>query len=370
MPVPLVDLCAQYRRIKDEIDAAVAAVFAEQRFIGGPQVAALEEEIAAYANVRHAIGLASGTDALLLTFRASGIGPGAEVITSVFSFFATAGAIVNAGATPVFVDIDPATFNLRADHIEAALTPRTRAIVPVHLFGQCADMQPVWEFARRQGLLVVEDAAQSLGAAYNGARAGGLGDAAAVSFFPSKNLGGAGDGGMALTNDDGLAEHLRLHRNHGQGAAYTHTLVGTNSRLDAIQAAVLRVKLRHLDTWAEERRANAAYYTARFREMPEITPPVERTGNYHVYNQYTIRIPRRDEAAALLRERGIGCAVYYPIPLHLQPCLGYLGYRKGDFPEAEATSREVLSLPVYPEITREQQDEVIGALENHLARRG
>lgn len=366
MSIPLVDLRAQYCAIKNEIDQVVAEIFEEQRFIGGHHVTSLEQEIAAYANVNYAVGVASGTDALLLTFRAAGIGPGDEVITSPFTFFATAGAIVNVGAKPVFVDIDPRSFNINTDLLEQAVTPRTRAIVPVHLFGQCADMDGVWQVARKYNLMVIEDAAQSLGATFHGQCAGTLGDAAAVSFFPSKNLGGAGDGGMVLTNDADLAEKVRLLRNHGQDTSYKHVFVGTNSRLDALQAGVLRVKLKYLPQWTEQRRSHAAYYTQHFQDIEQIKCPEEQEGAYHVYNQYTIRVPRRDDALARLRQREIGCAVYYPIPLHLQPCFRELGYRKGDFPEAEKASLEVLSIPVYPELQRHQQDEIIENIQQHL----
>ena len=367
MSVPLLDLRAQYACIKSEIDAAIADVFDSQRFVGGPHVEALEEEIARYIGAGHALGVASGTDALLLSLRAADIGPGDEVITSPFTFFATPGAIHNAGATPVFVDIKPDTFNIDPARIEAAVTERTRAIVPVHLFGQCADMEPVLEIAARHDLLVIEDAAQSLAARYQDRMAGTLGQMAATSFFPSKNLGGAGDGGMITTNDPDMAHRIRLQRNHGQGDTYVHHIVGTNSRLDAIQAAVVRVKLRHLDAWTQQRRRNAAYYTERLAGLPDVVPPVEHAGCCHVYNQYTIRVPRRDEVLAGLRQRGIGCAVYYPLPLHLQACFAHLGYEEGAFPEAERASREVLSVPVYPELSREQQDEVIDALAGCLS---
>lgn len=368
MSIPLVDLRAQYQRIKKEIDAAVGEVLESQQFIDGPQVAALETEIAQYVGVPHAVGVASGTDALLLALKAAGVKPGDEVITTPFTFFATAGAIHNAGARPVFVDINPATFNMSPSQLEDVITERTRAVIPVHLFGQCGDMDPILAFAERRELIVIEDAAQSLGARYRDRPAGAMGDAGAVSFFPSKNLGGAGDGGMVTTRHDSLARTVCLLRNHGQNERYQHAIVGVNSRLDAIQAAVLRVKLKHLDLWAEERRAHATYYTKRFAEMEEVAVPRAWPECYHVYNQYTIRLPRRDDAEALLRERGIGCAVYYRVPLHLQECFSYLGYRTGDFPETERACEEVLSLPVYPELTREQQDDVIRALADHLAR--
>jgi len=367
MTVPMIDLQAQYRQIKPEIDAAVAEVLASQVFIGGPNVEALEEAIAVYAGVKHAIAVASGTDALLLLLKAIGLQPGDEVITTTFSFFATAGAIANAGATPVFVDVDSATYNIDPALIEARITPKTRAIVPVHLFGQCADMDAVMEIAARHGLYVIEDNAQALGATYKGRAAGALGHAAAISFYPTKNLGGAGDGGMIVTRDNDLAAHVRLLRAHGSDAAYVHRIVGTNSRLDALQAAVLRVKLEHLDTWNERRRANADYYSAAFGSMARVVPPTEHDANHHVYHQYVIRLPRRDQAVELLRGKGIGCAVFYPLPLHSQACFAHLGYTASDCPQATRASREVLALPIYPELTREQQDQVLAVVHEHLA---
>ena len=367
MPVPMIDLRAQYRQIKPEIDAAVAEVLESQVFIGGPNVEALEEAIAGYVGVTHAIAVASGTDALLLLLKAINLQPGDEVITTTFSFFATAGAIANAGATPVFVDVDPATYNIDPALIEGRITPKTRAIVPVHLFGQCVDMDPIMGIAARHGLYVIEDNAQALGATYKGRAAGALGHAAAVSFYPTKNLGGAGDGGMIVTRDNDIAAHVRLLRVHGSDATYVHRIVGTNSRLDALQAAVLRVKLKHLDAWNERRRANAAYYSAAFSHMARVVPPTEQDGNRHVYHQYVVRLPRRDQALELLRSRGIGCAVFYPLPLHLQACFAPLGYTESDCPHATRASREVLALPIYPELTREQQDEVLAVVQEHLA---
>lgn len=362
MAVPLLDLQVQYQAIRAEIDAAVAEVFATQRFVFGPQVERLEAEIAAFVGARHAVAVSSGTDALWLTLRAAGIGPGDEVITAPFTFFATAGAIHNCGATPVFVDVRPDTFNIDVAQVEAAITSRTRAIIPVHLFGQCADMAPLMDAARRRGLFVLEDAAQALGAQYGERFAGALGDAGAISFFPSKNLGAPGDGGMVTTDDAALARALRLQRNHGQGETYYHEVVGTNSRLGELHAAVLRVKLRYLRAWTEARRENAAAYTARFSEIEGVTPPVEVSPCRHVYNQYTLRLAGRDAVRDALRARGVGCAVYYPVPLHRQQCFAHLAYGEGRFPLAEQACREVLSLPVFPELTQAQREEVIAAV--------
>ena len=368
MSVPMFDLRAQYGRIKSEVDAAVAEVFASQAFIGGPKVEGLEAAIAEYLGVEHTIAVASGTDALLLLLKAKGIGQGDEVITSSFSFFATAGAIANAGATPVFADIDPTTFNINASQIESRITDKTRAIIAVHLFGQCADMDPVMAMAEKHELFVIEDAAQALGARYKGRPACALGHAAAISFYPTKNLGGAGDGGMVVCQDEKLAEQVRLQRAHGAGTSYYHAIVGTNSRLDALQAAVLLVKLKYLDTWNEERRENAAYYSERFAQVRDVVVPAEQPQNHHVYHQYVVRIPRRDEARRLFAKKGVGCAVYYPIPLPSQQCFQHLGCKETDFPEAAKASSETLALPIYPELTREQQNEVVAALAEHLGR--
>lgn len=362
MAVPLLDLQVQYQAIRAEIDAAVAAVFSTQRFVFGPEVERLEAEIAAFVGAKRAVAVASGTDALWLTLRAAGIGPGDEVITVPFTFFATAGAIHNCGATPVFVDIRSDTFNIDAAQVEAAITPRTRAIIPVHLFGQCADMAALTAMARRHGLFVLEDAAQALGSRYGERFAGALGDAGAISFFPSKNLGAPGDGGMVITDDVALADALRLQRNHGQGETYFHQTVGTNSRLGELQAAVLRVKLRYLRQWTEARRANAAAYTARFAGVDGVTPPVEVAPCRHVYNQYTLRLTRRDVVRERLRAKGVGCAVYYPVPLHRQECFLHLNCAEGRFPVSEQACREVLSLPVYPELTEPQRQEVMAAV--------
>jgi dTDP-4-amino-4,6-dideoxygalactose transaminase len=363
--VPLLDLVAQYRTIKDEVDRAVQAVIERQGFIMGPEVARLEAEVARLSQTRHAVGCASGTDALLLPLRALDLEPGDEVITTPFTFFATAGAIHNAGGTPVFVDIDAATYNISPAAIEAAITPRTRAIIPVHLFGQMAAIERILPIAEAHGLAVIEDAAQAVGARrmVDGAwrMAGELGTVGTLSFFPSKNLGGFGDGGMMVTQDDALADRLRRLRLHGGSRQYFHDEVGFNSRLDTLQAAVLLAKLPHLAEWSAARARNAARYTEAFTGHPAVCPPQTDEGNTHIYNQYTIRVPRRDELQARLKAQGITTAIYYPLSLHLQPCFAHLGYRAGSLPVSEAASTSVLSLPVYPEMPREHQDAVIDA---------
>jgi dTDP-4-amino-4,6-dideoxygalactose transaminase len=365
MTVPLLDLKAQFRTIRDEVLAAVHAVADAQQFIMGPAVAELEAALAALCRTRAAVACASGTDALLLPLKAL-IGPGDEVITSPFTFFASAGAVVNAGGKPVFVDIDPATFNLRADQVEAAITPRTRVIVPVHLFGQMAALETLLPLAARRGLVILEDAAQAIGARrqVDGVwrMAGELGAVGAFSFFPSKNLGAWGDGGLMTTQDEALAERLRRLRTHGGAKQYHHDEVGTNSRLDTLQAAILMVKLPYLARWSAARREHAAFYDEALAGIPGVTPPVADPRNEHIYHQYTIRSDRRDRLGAWLKERGVGCAVYYPRPLHLQPCFAPLGYREGQLPEAERACREVLSLPVYPELTPAQREAVVRAI--------
>jgi len=341
MKVPLLDLKAQFATIREEVMRAVEAVFESQYFILGPEVAAFEEEIARYVGAHHAIGCASGTDALLLSLMALGVGPGDEVITTPFTFFATAGSIARLGARPVFVDIEEDTFNIDPEKIPPAITRKTKAIIPVHLFGQCADMDRINEAAG--DIAVIEDAAQALSAEYKGKNAGALATMACFSFFPSKNLGGAGDGGMITTDDDELAEKLRMLRVHGAHQKYYHDLVGINSRLDALQAAVLRVKLPHLDAWSDGRARNAARYDELLADANVVTPTA-RDFARHVYNQYTIRVARRDELITHLKERGIGCAIYYPVPLHLQKCFADLGYKEGDLPVSEKAAREVLSI--------------------------
>ncbi len=366
MKVPLLDLRAQYLDIREELDSAISEVVESQRFVLGPEVEGLEQEIATRLEVEHAVGCASGTDALLLPLRALELDAGAEVVVPSFTFFATAGAVWNAGLRPVFADIDPDTFNLTRETIEAALTPRTRAVVVVHLFGQMAPMAPILELAAERGLAVIEDAAQSIDARQlMGDRwraAGSVGTAGCLSFFPTKNLGGFGDGGMVTMHDGELAERVRKLRVHGGRQMYHHEMVGTNSRLDAIQAAVLRRKLPHLERWTRARVEHARRYDEAFASMPGIRTPVVAPGNEHVYNQYTVRVRERDAVRARLEEAGIGSGVYYPVPLHLQECFAELGYGEGDLPESERAVHEVLSLPVYPEMTMEQQTAVIEEL--------
>ncbi|MBX6362817.1 MAG: DegT/DnrJ/EryC1/StrS family aminotransferase [Gemmatimonadetes bacterium] len=362
MPVPFLDLTAQYRSIRAELDAAMARVVESQRFILGPEVERFEAECAAYLGARHAIGCANGTDAILLALKALRLQLGDEVIVPAFTFFATAGAVWNAGLRPIFADVDPRTFNVTAETVRAVLSDRTRAIVVVHLFGQMADMPPILALARDRGLAVVEDAAQAFGARQEidgeWRAAGTLGDVGTFSFFPTKNLGGFGDGGLLTTGDDELADRLRKLRVHGGRQMYHHEMVGTNSRLDALQAAVLSAKLPHLDGWAEARRRNAGAYDERLAGVPGVTTPTALPRNHHVYNQYTIRTERRDELKRRLDDCGIGNAIYYPVPLHLQECFAPLGYRAGDLPVSERAAREVLSLPVYPELSGAQLDEV------------
>lgn len=365
---PFLDLKAQFASIRDEVMAAVSKVLESQQFILGSEVQCFEGEIAAKLGVKHAIGCASGTDALLLALMAAEIGPGDEVITTPFSFVATAGSIVQAGAKPVFVDIDPISFNIDPQKIEAAIRPKTRAILPVHLFGLPADLDPIKTVAKANKLLLVEDAAQAIGSGYNDRFIGTIGDLGCFSFFPSKNLGAAGDGGLITTNDSALAERLRMIRVHGSKAKYFHDVQGINSRLDALQAAILRVKLQHLDHWAARRENRAKRYRFLFDEKsltPYLSYPSVPPAKFcHVYNQFTIRAQRRDELKAALQHSGIPCEIYYPLCLHLQKAFSFLSYQPGQMPVAEAASREVLSLPVYPELTDKQQDMVVKAIEN------
>lgn len=367
LSVPALDLKAQYQAIRDEIDRAVRDVVESQYFILGPEVAGLENEVARYSGAAHGIGCASGSDALLLPLMALNVGPGDEVVTSPYSFFATAGSIWRTGARPVFVDIDPETYNIDPARLEEAITPRTKAIIPVHLYGQAAEMDPINEVARRHGLTVLEDAAQAIGAGYHGRRAGALGHVAAFSFYPSKNLGGFGDAGMVTTDDTELAARIARLRVHGMEPKYHHHEVGFNSRLDALQAAVLRVKLRHLDDWTEGRRTVADRYRNLFASTVDagtIGLPVERPDHFHVYNQFVIRVPAasRDPLRAHLAARHIGTEIYYPIPLHLQVCFASLGHQPGDFPEAESAAKETLALPMYPELTENAQRHVVGSI--------
>jgi len=391
MRVPLLDLKEQYGKIKDEISLAIEEVVNSQCFILGPKVEELEREIAKYCGVRFAVGVASGSDALIISLRAIGVGYGDMVITSPFTFFATAGAIYNVGARPVFVDINPDTFNLDPGKISQFLRSlkredlrKVKAIIPVHLFGQIAEMDDILRIAQEFGLKVIEDAAQAIGAEYNSQRAGSIGDLGCFSFFPSKNLGGYGDGGMIVTNDEKLAEKVKMLHLHGVNKSkYEHLIVGYNSRLDALQASILKVKLKYLDEWSEKRRRNAAYYNELFKETslssnseyealnsskyPVILPRVSK-GRRHIFNQYTIRIRRnkRDELKKFLEKKGVGTAIYYPLPLHLQKCFCYLGHKEGDFPVAEKASKEVLSLPIYPELTNEMQEYVVQRIREYF----
>jgi dTDP-4-amino-4,6-dideoxygalactose transaminase len=365
--VPALNLKAQYQTIRDEIEPVVRQILESQMFVFGPEVSGLEAEVAEYCGAIHGIGCASGSDALLLPLLALEIGPGDEVITTPYTFFATAGSIWRAGARPVFVDIVPDTYNIDPTRIEAAITPRTKAIIPVHLYGQTADMSPIQEIARRHGLAVLEDAAQAVGAAYHGTRAGTLGNVAAFSFYPSKNLGGFGDGGMITTDDPQLARRLARLRVHGMEPKYHHHEVGFNSRLDALQAAVLRVKLRYLDAWTRLRREVADRYRSLFvsHGLNELVGlPIERPGNFHVYNQFVVRVPAtfRDSLRDYLTARKIGTEIYYPIPLHLQVCFASLGHKPGDFPHSEVAARQTIALPIYPELTDTEQRFVVGSI--------
>jgi len=351
--------------MREQLLAAIARVCDSQRFIGGPEVEAFEREVAGYLGVRHAVGVSSGTDALLVALMALGIGPGDEVITPTFSFFATAGSVSRLGGTPKLVDIDPLTYNLDPAAAAAAITNRTRAIMPVHLYGQCAEMDPLITHAGRAGIPIIEDAAQAIGSTYKGRQAGSMGIAGCFSFFPSKNLGAFGDAGLVTTNDEKLAGEIRLLRNHGAEHNYFHQRIGGNFRLDALQAAVLRVKLPHLEGWSARRRDNADRYDRLFNESAaagRVTLPVRHPDCRHIFNQYIVRVPDRDAVRARLEAAGIGTAIYYPVPFHLQECFAPLGYRKGDFPVAEAAAAETLALPVYSELTEAQQREVVTAV--------
>ena len=364
MKVPLLDLTAQYKNIRWEVRTAIDRVCESQVFILGPEVTACEHEIASFCGAGHAIGMSSGTDALLAALMAAGVGPGDEVITSPFTFFATAGVIARLGARPVFVDIDAETFNLAADQIENKLSRSSKAILPVHLFGRCADMEAINEIAGKRGLCVIEDAAQSIGAAGPGGRsAGTIGDIGCFSFFPSKNLGAFGDAGMVVTHNARLAETLRVLRVHGGKPKYHHRQIGGNFRLDALQAAVVRVKLRYLPLWTAARRQNARRYRELFAHAgltSRVVLPQDVAG--HIYNQFVIRCADRDALQAFLREREIDTEIYYPVPLHLQECFASLGYKTGDFPHAEAAAKEVLALPIYPELSEEQQKYVVDSV--------
>lgn len=371
--VPLLDLKAQYATIRDEILPAINAVLESQMCILGSAVTDCEAKLAAYCKTPHAITVSSGSDALLICLMAEGIGPGDEVITTPYTFFATAGAIARVGAKPVYVDIDPKTYNIDPAQIEAKITKNTKAIIPVHLYGQCADMDAIMAIADRHGIPVIEDAAQAIGSEYKGRRAGTIGRYGCFSFFPSKNLGAAGDGGMVTTNDAALAEKLTVLRTHGSKPKYYHSMIGGNFRCDAIQAAIVAVKLPHLDSWTAGRQANAARYRRLF-EAAGLTKdglvqlPYEVPGNRHIYNQFVIRVPRRNELQAYLKEQKVGNEVYYPVPLHIQKCFAYLGYKEGDMPESERAAKETVALPIYPELSDAQAEWVVECVRQFLTK--
>ena len=357
MHIPLLDLKAQYATIRDQATQAIGEVCESQMFALGPAVARFEQNVAEYCGCKFAIGISSGTDALLISLMALGIGPGDEVITTPFSFFATAGSVARVGAKPVFVDVDPDTFNIDPNGIEEKITDKTRAVIPVHLFGQVADMEKITEIAGRRDIAVIEDAAQAIGATRNGTAAGNFGICGCFSFYPTKNLGCFGDGGMVTTNDPDFADKIRILRNHGQGPAYFYSIIGGNFRLDGIQGAVLDVKLKHLDNWNEQRRQHASLYDHLFADSPVNTPVID-PANTSIFHQYTVTISERDKLKEFLAENQIGSAVFYPKPLHLQDCFQELGYQPGDLPVAERLCGEVLSLPVYPELSPKQIEHV------------
>src|ERR1035441_4454780 len=361
MKVPILDLKAQYASIREEVVAAVTEVLDSQVCIGGPKVAELEQKIAALSDCKYAVGVSSGTDALLCSLMALGIGPGDEVITTPFTFFATAGSIARTGATPVFVDIDRRTYNINPELIETAVTSRTRAIMPVYLFGQMADMDPITEIAEKHGLAVIEDAAQSISATYKGRKAGSIGTVGCFSFFPSKNLGGAGDGGMIVTNDETLYERLAIMRNHGAKPKYYHKYIGGNFRLDPIQAAILLVKLRYLDSWSAARRRNANHYDGQLLGTPIVTPYI-RPDCVSIFNQYVVRVQDRDVAMRTLKAADVSTEIYYPRPLHLQECFSSVVAKGLELPQSEEAAKHVLALPIYPELTPEMLDHVAGTL--------
>jgi len=370
--VPLLDLKAQYQPIRKEIMAALELACDDQAFILGARVADLEKDIRGYVDASQAVGVASGSDALLLALMACDVGPGDEVVTVPYTFFATTGSISRLGAKPVFVDIKPDTFNINPALIESAITPRTKAILPVHLYGQCAEMEPVLQIAAQRKVPVIEDAAQAIGATWRGRKAGVLGQVGCFSFFPSKNLGGFGDGGMITTNDQALADRVRMLRVHGSRVKYVHEMIGMNSRLDALQAAVLRVKLNYLEGWTKGRQQNAARYESLFKDadlLDRVMLPTVTAENRHVYNQYVIRAARRDELRAFLQEQGVGTEIYYPVPLHLQVCYKDLGYRQGTFPQAERAAEESLALPIFAELTADQQAYVVETIKRFYASR-
>lgn len=365
--IPLVDLKAQYAAIKPDIDAAIARVLTNTSFIGGPEVRAFEEAFAAFQGCKHAVGVASGTAAIFLALKALGVGPGDEVITTPHTFIATIEPVEDLGAVPVFVDIDPATYNIDPAKLEAAITPRTKVIMPVHLYGQIAPMNAIMDIARRHNLYVIEDAAQAHGAEYQGKRAGQWGDIACFSFYPGKNLGAYGDGGAITTNDETLARTIAKLRDHGRTSKYAHDVIGYGERLDALQAAILAVKLRHLDDWNAARRQHAAYYNRALQGLAGVVRPALQAEAHHVYHIYCIRVPGdRDAILKALNEREIGAGIHYPLPLHLQQALAHRGGQPGDFPEAEAAAASILSLPMYPELTTDQINRVVEELSEIL----
>ena len=378
--IPFFDLSAQFKSIEDEIKSAMDEVFQNQQFILGSKVQALEETIAQYCRTRYAIGVASGSDALVLALMALGIGAGDEVLLPPFTFFATAGSVSRLGATPVFVDIDRETYNIDPSKIEEKITSKTKAILPVHLFGQCADMNPLLKIAQKKKLFIIEDAAQALGAEYKpnagsqGRRAGQIGDLGCFSFYPTKNLGAFGDAGMVVTDNPSLAEKVRLLRVHGSQPKYFHKTIGINSRLDTIQAAILLVKFKYLEKWTAERQKKAERYQGLFQNLLSsvegLKLPTIQYQNRHIFHQYVIRVPERDRLRKFLAERGIGTDIYYPVPLHLQECYSFLKYRRGDLPNSEKASEEVLALPVYPELTEDQQEVVVDGIKAFYRRTG
>lgn len=364
MIVPMLDLSEQYSTIKDEVLTKLDMVMSSSQFILGSHVKQVEKDIAEVSNTRYGIGVGNGSDAIHIALQAAGVRPGDEVITTSFTFFATAGAIARANATPVFVDIDPVTYNIDPSKIEEAITEKTKAIIPVHLYGQMADMDAIMSIAQKYNLHVVEDAAQAIGSTYKGKQVGQMSSAATYSFFPTKNLGAYGDGGMIVTNDEEIAEQARIIRVHGSKPKYHHHILGYNSRLDEMQAAILSVKLPHLTKWSESRRRHANYYTEQLnaKVSGHVVTPVEVEGNYHVFHQYTLRVKRRDELQSYLKEQGVSSMIYYPIPLHVQPVFEELGYKEGDLPETEKAAKEAISLPMFPELKQEQQDFVIAKI--------
>ncbi len=361
MQIPLLDLKSQYQPLKDKMISEISEVLDSQICIGGPKLATLEEQVAALSDCQFGVGVSSGTDALLNSMMSLGIGQGDEVITTPFTFFGTVGCIVRLGAIPVFADIDPKTYNIDPTKIEAVITDKTKAIVPVHLFGQLADMDAIMAIAKKHQLFVIEDAAQAIGSSYKGKKAGSFGDTGCFSFYPTKNLGAVGDAGLIVTNDEALHYRLTIMRGHGMDPRYYHKFVGANFRLDAIQAAALLVKLPHLESWSKQRQENAAFYDQAFDPELVVTPYIS-DDCVSTYHQYCIRVSRRDELVAYLKEKQIGCDIYYPMPLHLQECFGDYGWKKGDYPESEKASEDILAIPIYPELTTDMQQVVVDTI--------